>query len=300
MPFPLAREILTRRDGALYLYGRRRLAEVLKRGEGIFWHRACNSRGELIIWLHARARVAATLGIILRGQETLTPLLNLVAGDVDHGRGRQAEANAALYASFHAGRVKPKNKNKLIRAAELASGQVHILPVNPISRGKLTKAAGISRYRQRSYERRAGVVFTRNFQIAEATDHTIGRALHQGVPVFKFTDHAGRFGPKGATYGARRLPNTYHAPHTIGPLFSKRTHKLNETADRLRVSAIDGNGNTLLSAAGHQPETFNRVFYHDGVEAMRAWERDGNSLYWQTGEAGATTFWRRLAPRKRE
>lgn len=298
LSFALIRDTLTRRDSGLYLYGRRRLLEVLRRGEGLFWHRSHNSRGDLVVWVHGRARVAAVLGVTLRGREVLLPVTALVAGDVDHGRGRQANANAALYATFHAGRVQLRSKNKLVQAAELgALGKLKTLPVNPISRQKLIGAAGVSKYRQRSYERRAGIVTGRNFQVVEVSDHTIDRAKYQDIPVFKFTDHIGAIGPKGAKYGARRLPNTYHAPDSVGPLFSQRTHKLNEAADRLRISVF-GDDATSSPNAGQQTVTFNRVFYQEGKAAIRAWEREGKTLYWRSASpTNGVTFWRRLPPR---
>jgi hypothetical protein len=294
--YELARSTLSGKESPYYRYGRRRLAEVLNRGEGLFWHRAKDDRGALRIWLHKRARVAALLGVRMTGHEVLAPLSVLIpsGGPPRHRkdgrkadtRSKHAEANAALYACFHAGRVKAAKLDPLVKAVALATDdRIPTTPAGPIARGKIRASAGISRYRQRSYEKRAHIRITPNLRLSPAQpvdqlDRPPGKSYG---PVYTFIDHKGYHGPAGQTYDARRLSNSYQAPGQYRAYFSQRTRKLNQDADRLRISS-SGAGITPDSHAGPQPfKKFDRVFYESQKGAEQAYLRTGKYTLWRGG-----------------
>ena len=195
---------LTRRESATYLYGRRQLKIMLRRGEGLFWNRGRHG-GEVRIRLVARARVVEALGLgRLRGQEVALPLAHLVGG----GRGRQAAVNAALYTAVHAGRGRPNQ------------------PAGPISRATLAEVSGCSPYRQRRYEARMGIRVRANIRIlGDYSDYARERARrHLRLPAYKHIDFRGQLNrhKRGHAYLAARLPNSYTAPPGIAPIASRR------------------------------------------------------------------------------
>lgn len=302
LSYAFARETLCDRESPYYRYGRRRLIEVLKRGADIFWHVAKDDRGTLRIWLHKRARVAALFKIRLAGNEAEMPLSALIPeaekpdrnGRKSNTRSRHAEANAALYAAFHAGREKPATADPMVQAVELATaGKVPTSPAGPIARGKLRKAAGISRFRQRSYERRARIRVMPNLRLspAQGADQLDRKPGKSWGPVFPFIDRKGFHGPAGAAYDARRLPNSYHAPNRFRAVFTQRTQKINREADRLRKMWIDAGSIAPDSTAGPQPyRKFDRVFFEDHKTAERAYLKGGRYVCWKMPQRQRSRF----------
>ncbi len=132
---------LTKKESAAYIYGRRQLKSILRRGEGLFWQRV-KSKGRVRIRLVSRAKVAQALGCgRLRGQEVEIPLSYLLGS----GRGRQAAVNAALYTAVHAGHLRrDRARSGQKRRAPSAAPRCKLLPAAPASASAVTNGACIS------------------------------------------------------------------------------------------------------------------------------------------------------------
>jgi hypothetical protein len=266
---------LTKKESPFYIYGRRQLKIILRRGEGLFWQRV-KSKGQLRIRLVSRAKLLEALspGTRLRGREVEIPLAYLLGS----GRGRQADANAALYAAVQAGHLRPD---------KLPSG---IEKPRPISRARLQELAGCSTYRQRSYERRMHITVERNIHILGAhSDYKLKRARqHFGLPAYKHTDYAGKIDRhrRGASYIAVRLPNSYHLPDAIRVVHSQRQRMINRTLDGL----------CHMGSGGSDREAIVRRYYNDAAAAVRAGKSDQDTpVYWPIAKNGHTRLWQNCA-----
>jgi hypothetical protein len=263
-------QLLTKKKGPFYVYGRRQLKIMLRRGEGLFWQRVC-SGSELRIRLMARGKVVGALGCgPLRGREVTLPLAYLLGS----GRGRQADVNAALYAAVHAGRLRPDQ-----RSAGPAKAR-------PISRARLQDLAGCSRYRQRSYERRMKIAVLPNIHIAGAhSNYELERTRqYLGLPAYKHTDFQGKVNrhQHGARYIAMRLPNSYQVPDTITVVSSRRQHTINRSLDGL----------CLMGSGGSGREEIVRLYHRDAATAVRAFSRDPDTpAYWPLTGNGRARLW---------
>ena len=270
---PLA-ALLTDKRSAWHLYGRRRLATVLRAGEGVYWQRERGPAG-LRLRLRSRARIVAHYGITLTGHEVIMPAAVLLSDARDHGRAREAAALAAVYASAHAGR---RSEGK------------------PISRAKIKAATGLSRWRQRRYERRRGIASRKQIAIDGGfSDHRLASLRHERIASWRHVDRRGLYGPRGAVYIGRQLPNVYRTGSQYARVNSTRQRRrINATARRL--------SNTR--DAGRRP--FARVFFDDLRSAGKAASRevgrvDARPVYArQPGRAGRLSparvgVWRDLA-----
>jgi hypothetical protein len=277
VPSDIAREQLTYQNSAFRLCGRRQLRKLLARGEGLFWKRAGGR-----IWLRSIAKVAASLDVYhLAGHPISLPTTILTQGI--------GAVRAHFYASFHSGRKRESNQTQ-------SSAQP---PVGaPISRAALQEISHVSRRTQRNYEKRSGVRRRQNFAIGER--HSIiteqQRAWHHGRAVFRFTDHAGRTGPKGTTYTAWQLPNIYCGPH---PQQSKgRQKRINRELTDLFMKGMTGNGKDPVN--GRQAGS--RRFYDNGLLAASNYSRSpGKDVYWPTlsNKRAKSQFWH-ILPAKME
>lgn len=266
--------LLTKKESQFYIYGRRQLKTILRRGEGLFWNRV-KSQGHVRIRLVSRARLISILspGSRLRGREVEIPLSYLLGS----GRGRQADVNAALYAAVHAGRLH-RDKGR--------SGETK---PRPISRARLNELSGCSNYRQRSYERRMDITVQRNIHILGThDDYDLERARrHFGLPAYKHTDHKGKINRhrRGAAYNAVRLPNSYHLPDAITIVNSRRLRTINRFLDGL----------CHLGSGGSDREAIVRLYHRDVVTAVRAAQKDQEApAYWPMTGSGATRLWQSM------
>ena len=262
---------LTRKESPFYVYGRRQLKIILRRGEGLFWQRV-KSKGQLRIRLVSRAKLLEALSpeYRLRGREVDIPLTYLLGS----GRGRQADANAALYAAVQAGHLLPDKTSSGVEKPR------------PISRARLQELAGCSTYRQRSYERRMHITVERNIHILGAhSDYKLKRARqHFGLPAYKHTDYAGKIDRhrRGASYIAVRLPNSYHLPDAIHVVHSQRQRTINRTLDGL----------CHMGSGGSDREAIVRHYYRDAATAVRAGRSDQDTpAYWPIAKNGRTRLW---------
>ena len=263
--------LLTKKESPFYIYGRRQLKIILRRGEGLFWQRV-KSRGQMRIRLVSRAKLITSLssGSRLRGKEVEIPLSYLLGS----GRGRQADVNAALYAAVHAGRLRPDRA---------PSGREK---PRPISRARLQELAGCSNYRQRSYERRMKITVERNIHILGAhNEYEMERARrHLGLPVYKHTDYQGKINRhrRGAAYIAVRLPNSYHLPQDITVVHSQRQRTINRFLDGL----------CHLGSGGSDREEIVRLYHRDAATAVRATQSDQHTpAYWPMLHNSGARLW---------
>ena len=270
--------LLTRKESAFFIYGRRQLKIMLRRGEGLFWNRVKHG-GQVRIRLVARAKVTAALGAgRLRGREVELPLTYLLGS----GRGRQAQVNAALYAGVHAGRLRPDR------------GRAGHLTPRPISRAALRDLSGCSRYRQRSYERRMKIRVRANIHILSAyTKYGLQRARqYLGLPAYKHVDHLGKVNrhQAGAAYLAVRLPNSYHLPQGITTVQSRRQRTINRLLDGLCPMGSGGSGEEKVA----------RRYFRDVAAAMRAGRGNNEGpAYWPLTDRGETRLWEDVTRRNR-
>ncbi len=175
------RRLLTSKDSPWRICGWRRLRQLFKQGEGIFWQR--DSKGRL--WLKGAHKIAYTLDCErLAGFPILLPVSALLGG-IQAVRG-------AFYAAFHSGRT-----NK------------------PISRQTLEELTGVAQRTQRAYDRIAHISRRSNLAIGEryTKENLEERAWKQGRAVFHFVDVRGLHGRPQAEYVAWHLPNSYCGPH---------------------------------------------------------------------------------------
>ena len=235
--------LLTDKGSAWYLYGRRRLLAVLAAGAGVFWDRDKDRRGRVRIALRSRARIVAHYGITLTGHEVIMPVTVLLADVRDHGRAREAAALAAVYAAAHAGRQ---------------SGD------KPIARAKLRELTGLSRWRQRRYERRRGIASRKQIAIdGNYSDHRLATLRQSRIAAWRHVDRRGLYGPRGAAYVGRQLPNLYKS--------GSQYARVNSTRQRRRINA-QAAGLSSIRDMGARPVV--RVFYDDPRQAGKAASRE--------------------------
>ena len=266
--------LLTEKESPFYIYGRRQLKIILRRGEGLFWNRV-KSHGQVRIRLVSRARLISKLspGSRLRGREVEIPLSYLLGS----GRGRQADVNAAIYAAVHAGRLRPDKSR---------SGKTK---PRPISRARLGELSGCSSYRQRSYEQRMAISVQRNIHIlGPHNEYELERARrHFGLPAYKHTDYQGKINRhrKGAAYIAVRLPNSYYLPDAFRVVNSHRLRTINRFLDGL----------CHLGSGGSDREKIVRMYHSDVATAVRATQSDQSTpAYWPMMGSGGAQLWQKM------
>ncbi len=209
------RETLTIPTAPLRICGWRQLRNLLRQGDGIFWH-----RDKTHIWLYSAAKAAHALDVTrLSGHPVSVPLSALTGGIGD--------VRAHLYAAFHSGRV---NKNERDGVA-----------VMPIARETLTAVSSISPVTQRKYEAQTNVNVQHNFAIGEAAnkENVEARAWQHGGSAFILKDTRGQHGSKGKKYIAWQLPNTYGNTHQQRPL--GRQKRINRELKDLVMKGMPGN-----------------------------------------------------------
>jgi hypothetical protein len=260
----LVEKALTKKTSNCYIYGRRQLKNMLRRGEGLFWQRV-KSKGELRIRLVSRIKVASRLlASRLRGKEVNVPLRHVLG----HGRGRQAAVNAALYAAVHAGQIQREGKP------------------SPISRSRLRNVSGCSKYRQRQYERLMGITTTKHIQVlGRYSAYKLQRnRLHQGLPAYKHTDYHGKINrhQKGADYIARRLPNSYRAPSAFAVIDSRRQRTINRQLVGLCHMGSEGSDNG----------EYRRVFHENAAQAVKSCNQNKDAFaLWPMGRSAKAQLW---------
>jgi len=206
------RQELTRNDSPLRICGWRRLRQLLREGEGVFWQRDDNDR----LWLKGAHKIAYKLDSgRLQGFPVELPVSALLGGI--------QPVRAAFYATFHGGRDS-----------------------KPISRETLESLSGIPGRTQLEYDRVARVERTRNIAIGErhTAENAQERAWHHGRAAFHFIDTAGRQGRAGREYVAWHLPNSYRADYQRRSRGSRK--RLNRELADLVKKGIPGNDDRAI------------------------------------------------------
>ena len=201
------RRLLTQKDSSWRICGWRRLRQLLREGEEVFWSRDDRDR----LWLHGAHKIAHTLDCKrLAGFPILLPVSSLLGGI-------QA-VRAAFYAAFHGGRHS-----------------------SPISRQTLRVVSGVAERTQRVYDRLAQVQRQRNLAVGErySQDAIQERAWAKGRAVFYFVDTKGLQGRAGRDYIAWNLPNSYQAAYQRRSRGSRK--RLNRKLADLVNKGIPGN-----------------------------------------------------------
>ena len=179
-----ARNKLTDKSSPLRVCGWRRLRQLLRQGEGIFWQRDDQNR----IWLRGPHRIAQKLGCDrLEGSRINLPVKTLLGGI-------QA-VRAHFYAAFHSGRRKR----------------------TPLSRERLKGIAGLPERTQRAYDHIAQVNREHNMAIGPRYNKISAenQGWIRGRGMFRFVDSQGQQGAPKREYVAWHLPNSYTGPHSI-------------------------------------------------------------------------------------
>jgi hypothetical protein len=201
------RQQLTGKGAPLRICGWRRLRQLLRQGDGIFWDR--DSQDQL--WLRGAHKIAYKLDLgRLQGFPVELPISALLGGI-------QA-VRAAFYATFHSGRDS-----------------------KPISRETLRDLSGIAERTQLEYDRVARVERRCNLAVGEGytTENAQERAWHHGRAAFHFIDTKGLQGRAGREYVAWHLPNSYRADYRRRSKGSRK--RLNRKLADLLNQGITGN-----------------------------------------------------------
>ncbi len=269
-----AREQLTKKNAAFRICGGRQLRKLLARGEGLFW-----IRNHKRIWLRSPAKVAAALGIThLRGRPVALPLSALLQGI--------GLVRAHFYASFHSGRTKKQSGRPGDLRCEIQS--------SPLSRATLQLISHVKPRTQRQYEKQARVQRQPNFVINKQSkkEEVQDQAWRRGQAWFRFTDHTGKLGEKGAVYSAWQLPNSYVGPHEQQPI--GRQKRINQELADLSMKGMTGNGKGLFQEAYNRPTEHVRLFHKSGAAAAMSFNRhpDGDA-FWRSRlrRSGQYEFW---------
>ncbi|RIK33060.1 MAG: hypothetical protein DCC55_35690 [Chloroflexi bacterium] len=170
LPLEQVREQLTQKESSLRICGWRRLRQLVKVGEGIFWHRDDQDR----LWIKGAHRIAYTLNSgRLQGFPVALPTQAFLGGIQG--------VRAAFYGCFHGGRES-----------------------KPISRDTLRSVTGLADRTQRAYDRVAKIRRQRNIAIGEgySQEKAQERAWSKGRAAFHFIDTKGLQGGVGREYVA--------------------------------------------------------------------------------------------------
>lgn len=256
-----AREQLTKKNAAFNICGGRQLRKLLARGEGLFW-----TRNNKRIWLRSPAKVAAALGIThLRGRPVALPISALLQGI--------GLVRAHFYASFHSGRTKKQSGSPGNLGGDIQS--------SPLSRATLQLLSHVKPRTQRHYEKQARVHRQPNFVISKQSnkEDIQDQAWRRGRAWFRFTDHTGKLGEKGAVYSAWQLPNSYAGPHEQQP--TGRQKRINQELADLSMKGMTGNGKGLFQDANNRPTEHVRLFHKSGAAAAVSFNRhpDGDAFW---------------------
>ena len=203
-----ARSKLTDKSSPLHVCGWRRLRQILRQGEDIFWQRDDQNR----LWLRGAHKIAQKLGLNrLHGLRIDLPLKTLLGGI-------QA-VRAQFYAAFHSGRR---------RSA-------------PISRECLKELTGLPERTQRSYDHIAQVERERNMAIGPRYNKIAAeeQAWLRGRGMFHFVDSQGQQGAPNGEYVAWHLPNSYQGPHSTR--CTGRQKRINQRLSGLVLQGMRGN-----------------------------------------------------------
>ena len=203
-----ARNKLTDKSSRLRVCGWRRLRQLLRQGEDIFWRRDHQNR----LWLRGPHKIAQKLGLErLEGSRIDLPLKALLGGI-------QA-VRAHFYAAFHSGRRKSA----------------------PVSRECLKNITGLPERTQRAYDHLSATKRQHNMAIGPRYNKETAenQAWKRGRGMFRFVDSQGQQGAPKREYVAWHLPNSYTGPHSTR--CKGRQKRINQRLNSLVTRGMRGN-----------------------------------------------------------
>jgi hypothetical protein len=250
LPLEQVREQLTHKQSPLRVCGCRRLRQLVKEGEGIFWQRDDQDR----LWIKGAHRIAYTLNSgRLQGFPVALPTQAFLGGI-------QA-VRAAFYGCFHGGRDS-----------------------KPISRDTLRSVTGLAERTQRAYDRVAKIKRQRNIAIGEgySQEKAQERAWSKGRAVFHFIDTKGLQGRVGREYVAWHLPNSYQTTYQRRSRGSRK--RLNRKLKDLLTKGITGNTEAAVEkvffpTGALAVRRYNRDPHHDAYWQPEQPERSKAGLW---------------------
>lgn len=245
------RNKLTAKSSPLHVCGWRRLRQILREGDGIFWQRDRQDR----LWLRGAPKIAQKLGLErLQGSRLDLPIKALLGGI-------QA-VRAHFYAAFHSGRRKD----------------------TPISRECLQDLTGLPARTQRSYDAISGTERRHNIAVGPRYNKQTAekQAWQRGRGAFHFIDTQGRQGAPNGEYVAWHIPNSYQGPHSKRP--KGRQKRINRNLNSLVNKGRRGNVSEPVeqlfwpdgAAAGR---AYNRVSVNDAYWPQAREERAAQQLW---------------------
>jgi hypothetical protein len=249
LPIEEIRRKLSRKGEPLRICGWRRLRQLLREGEGLFW-----SRDRDRIWLNGAHKIAHKIGLArLQGHPVDLPVQALLGGI-------QA-VRAAFYATFHAGRES-----------------------RPISRAALRDLSGIAARTQLEYDRVARVKSSANFAVGDryTTEAFQELAWRHGRGVFRFVDMKGRQGGPGGAYVAWTLPNSYRTAYQCRSIGSKK--RINRKLADLLQKGTTGNDEGVVEKLFYPNGSLAVRRYNRAAESDAYWQtgettRAGDGLW---------------------
>ncbi len=217
------------------VYSQRQLMSMLAAGEGVFWaryqrgHEIVDALGRRrrvtrsVLRVIGHGRVAAALGVArLRVHAVNLPVTDLLGG--------MAAVNAALFASFHAGRGQAEAFNA------------------PIARATLEDLSGRSPAAQRAHDKTAGTQVRRNYArtgVAARPEALAHARLRHGRAAFVAQDaFLRKVRGQGAAAGLSaaiviQLPNSYRPDARLSRAGPGRKRRINQALAGLSVHLVD-------------------------------------------------------------
>lgn len=244
-----ARARLTDKESELRICGWRQLRNLLRAGEGRFWHRTNKHQ----IFLRSPSRVALALDVErLVGRPVYLPLHAFTGG--------MGGYNATIYAAWHSGR----NNDA------------------PISRQTLATATQTPPRTQRHYEAVASLKRQTNYAVGRPYTKEVAQetAWQRGRGTFKFCDKKGQQGKPGRDYIAWRLPNSYEKPFTTQPR-STRQRAINREID-LRNKGARGTVSQIERIFHENGGGAGRSYNRNGgrLDAYWRYKKSGSGQIW--------------------
>lgn len=255
--------------GLVRCLSKKRLQQILKVGEGLFWHRSADGRH---LYYHSEARVAAALGIrSIQGQAVKLPVAKLVQ--------KIRLVRATFYNAFHSGRGDGYN--------------------NPITR-RVMQSRGMKEKRtQRKYEASEGIVIRSEFAVVEQySKGAWERAQFQdgdedlrskvGGPAFRYVDYKGVLGKNAKRFNRPAHQRHWHNIYIVrqvgnayaGTLESPKRGRgwTNQKISHLCQSMPDITGSADIDGSDEAPKEWGGKFYYeDSKQVKKAIQREGGA-----------------------
>lgn len=216
---PLLRSQFTDENNGRYLFGWRRVRQILNSGDGILWD--WNRKTDRI-HLRGPRRIAEALDLERVDRAVMVPMSILFNG--------QGEFNAHIHAAWLTG---------------------HGDEDKPISQAAIEAATAVPSRTQRHYNKLAKVQKQKNIEIGEQHTEVSEEetAWQYGRNSFEFIDYQGRQGKPDGRYRARRLPNSYRRRHRLAA--KGRRGKINRGLARLVNMETRGSSSSPLIKLYH-------------------------------------------------